>query len=379
MYEFGVDDVFYNRVKTYPEADFIIYDNKLYYQNKGTVVGENVANVPNVPTGYINLYELNVDRASDQLIYPFIVKGGSLTSFNTTTTSKYNSDFLYGDQITGSYPLSASITSDYHQASSTRPKIVALRNSLNAKQILNYDYAYSSSLGDKSTQELRLISIPSIFYGSSIKKGSMSLKFYISGTQVAELTDNKRNGQLRQSLSGSGAQSGSVGGIVMYDEGFIILTGSWSLDAYHTENYTGAGAAAPRWIDFGAMNSLIPSSSFQLTFSGTNYVPTILMMAHAPKGELNHSNNPTYPQYTTRPLVTGTLSQYAYEESPYTPIANVGSSSFSGSTKAFDKVTFINHIGIYDENHNLIAITKLANPVRKRENDDYTFKLKLDI
>ena len=379
MYEFGVDDVFYNRVKTYPEADFIIYDNKLYYQNKGTVVGENVANVPNVPTGYINLYELNVDRASDQLIYPFIVKGGSLTSFNTTTTSKYNSDFLYGDQITGSYPLSASITSDYHQASSTRPKIVALRNSLNAKQILNYDYAYSSSLGDKSTQELRLISIPSIFYGSSIKKGSMSLKFYISGTQVAELTDNKRNGQLRQSLSGSGAQSGSVGGIVMYDEGFIILTGSWSLDAYHTENYTGAGAAAPRWIDFGAMNSLIPSSSFQLTFSGTNYVPTILMMAHAPKGELNHSNNPTYPQYTTRPLVTGTLSQYAYEESPYTPIANVGRSSFSGSTKAFDKVTFINHIGIYDENHNLIAITKLANPVRKRENDDYTFKLKLDI
>ena len=190
MYEFGAGDVFYNRVKTYPETDFIIYDNKLYYQNIGTVSGANVANVPNVPTGYINLYELNVDRPSDQLIYPFIVKGGSLTSFSTVSTSNYNSDFLYGDQITGSYPLSASITSDYHQASSTRPKIVALRNSLNAKQILSYDYAYSSSLGNKSTQELRLISIPSIFYGSSIKKGSMSLKFYISGTQVAELTDD---------------------------------------------------------------------------------------------------------------------------------------------------------------------------------------------
>lgn len=379
MYEFGAGDVFYNRVKTYPETDFIIYDNKLYYQNKGTVAGANVANVPNVPTGYVNLYELNVDRPSDQLIYPFIVKGGSLTSFSTVSTSNYNSDFLYGDQITGSYPLSASITSDYHQASSTRPKIVALRNSLNAKQILSYDYAYSSSLGNKSTQELRLISIPSIFYGSSIKKGSMSLKFYISGTQVAELTDDKRNGQLRQTLSGSGANSGSVGGVVMYDEGFVILTGSWSLDAYHTENYTGAGASAPRWIDFGAMNSLIPSSSFQLTFSGTNYVPTILMMAHAPKGELNHSNNPTYPKYENRPIVTGTLSQYAYNESPNTPIANVGSSSFSGSSKAFQKTTFINHIGIYDENHNLIAITKLANPVRKRENDDYTFKLKLDI
>ena len=34
---------------------------------------------------------------------------------------------------------------------------------------------------------------------------------------------------------------------------------------------------------------------------------------------------------------------------------------------------------IYDENRNLIAIAKLANPVRKTKDLDYTFKLKLDM
>lgn len=379
MYKFGIDDVFYNRIKAFPEVNFIIYDNQIFYQNKGTVAGQNVSNVPNVPTGHINLYELNVDRPSGQLVYPFVVKGGSLTSFSTISTSKFNSDFLYGDIITGSYPLSASISSDYFVSGQARPKISALRNRLNASQILSYDYAYSSSLGDKNTQELRLISIPSIFYGSSIKKGTTSLKFYVSGTQIGELTDDKQNGQLRQTLSGSFADSGSVGGVIMYDEGFIILTGSWVLDSSHTEDYTGDGPTNPRWRDFGAMNNSIPSSSFSLTFSGTTYVPTVLMMAHAGKGELNYSNNPTYPRFGYKSSLSGTLDPYRYEESNNVPIANMGSSSFSGSSKAFEKITFINHIGIYDKNYNLIAVTKLANPVRKRENDDYTFKLKLDI
>ena len=59
----------------------------------------------------------------------------------------------------------------------------------------------------------------------------------------------------------------------------------------------------PRWIDFGStwasLASMKPTcnvtgSSFTLDFSGTNYVPTVTMMAHAPKGELNYSNNPTF-------------------------------------------------------------------------------------
>ena len=59
-------------------------------------------------------------------------------------------------------------------------------------------------------------------------------------------------------------------------------------------------------------------------------------------------------------------------------MANVVSSSYAGVDASFQKTTFINYVGIYDESKNLIAIAKLANPVRKREEDDFTFKLKLD-
>jgi len=39
----------------------------------------------------------------------------------------------------------------------------------------------------------------------------------------------------------------------------------------------------------------------------------------------------------------------------------------------------LSQIAIYDENKNIIAIAKMATPVRKTEDRDYTFKLKLDI
>ena len=39
----------------------------------------------------------------------------------------------------------------------------------------------------------------------------------------------------------------------------------------------------------------------------------------------------------------------------------------------------ISKIGIYDENKNLIGVATLSNPILKKENEDLTFKMKLDI
>ena len=46
---------------------------------------------------------------------------------------------------------------------------------------------------------------------------------------------------------------------------------------------------------------------------------------------------------------------------------------------SFEKQVFISEIGIYDKEKNLLGIAKLANPVTKKESQDYTFKLKLDM
>ena len=76
-----------------------------------------------------------------------------------------------------------------------------------------------------------LVSVPSIFYGREIQKGTVDLKFYISGTLVGELKDERENGELIQVGPTGSVYSGSTAGVVLYNEGVMILTGSWDLTA----------------------------------------------------------------------------------------------------------------------------------------------------
>ena len=72
-------------------------------------------------------------------------------------------------------------------------------------------------------------------------------------------------------------------------------------------------------------------------------------------------------------------SHGGYIEDYHIRYKNVVSSSYRNYEEPFSKHTYISSIGIYDENKNLIAKAKLATPIRKREIDEYIFKLKLDI
>ena len=77
------------------------------------------------------------------------------------------------DTITGSYPLSASLSRERFLVNHgintpTGSHILALKNTLNYYTPLSDHYAFSSSLGDKSLQELSLLYVPSIFYGHQL-------------------------------------------------------------------------------------------------------------------------------------------------------------------------------------------------------------------
>ena len=100
------------------------------------------------------------------------------------------------------------------------------------------------------------------------------------------------------------------------------------------------------------------------------------MLANAPYGDLNHSNNPTFIASTDiNQVMTGS---YQFTEQPKT-IKNIVYSQFEDREPKFEKVTYISKVGIYDKDKNLIGIAKVATPVRKKEDKSYTFKLKLDI
>ena len=73
-YKFKEGELLYNTIKTHPSINFNIYNGKVYYSNLSQVSGAFTASVGCTPPGYISLYELNVDRSSDNLISPLSQK-----------------------------------------------------------------------------------------------------------------------------------------------------------------------------------------------------------------------------------------------------------------------------------------------------------------
>jgi len=473
--KFERNDFFTNTVRAFPKVNFYVYNGQVYYNNvpnqtgirnkAGDIVipqvpdtadashgqfntGKTVANtndfknVRNVGSGFLSLYEYNIDRpyvVTDRIvgsfdgliatsstsgnpvnvatyssrkrfydnetkpvdfvqdlgiIYPFITKDGARAAWKTVTATAYDTSFKYGDVLTSNYPLSASISREYITTPTAsdgtyNAHYLALRNRLNFYAYRSPHYAVTR-LGqwNKDLQTLNLISIPSIFYGTKINPGSVSLKFYISGTLAGELKDPRQNGELIQTGPIGSTGSGSVAGVVLYDEGFILLTGSWDINS---QEYgligDGSSTAKPQWIYFGAgMNDFtgsgnttanFNSASFDVTFKGHTETQVMSMFAHANSGEANYSNNPTFLQHgQTR---NETTSSHIYEQKSDVLIKNIVSSSYSDFSAPFKRLVYISRVGVYDQYKNLIGLATLSNPVLKEDKDNITFKLKLDI
>ena len=425
LYKFGDGDLFYNQLKAHPSSSFFINDSRIFYNNKATEPGSFAANATNVPVGHISLFEYNVDRAEafadiyngttvighsssatastnvpdTGIIYPFIYKGLSKTSFKGIKRADYLHNYSDGDVITGSYQLSSSITRKRYLASHNFNDAgftgSALKNSLSYASRMGPHYNFPSG----SSVATNVVEIPSIFYGSRIKKGSVDLKFYMTGTLMGRLKDSRQDGALIQSEGyiDAGANDGQIAGVVLYNEGFIILTGSWNLATTFGPEAGGiddkdflAGDIATAngtWLNFGlGANDQVSSTdersdnvsaSFGINFAGTHKVPTVTMLAHANKGELNYSNNLTYIS-SSQTTLSASSGDHLYLEKEKV-IKNIHSASYADPSGSLRKTTYITKVGIYDEKKKLIGIASLAKPVKKTEERDLTFKLKLDI
>lgn len=403
--EFGENDVVVNTMVTNPRCQFFVYDGNIYYNNQPAQSGAFTSNVKNTPSGFISLYEINIDREADRnpLIYPFVTKQSSGTNWRTVSSTTYSSEFAYGDVMTSSYPMSASITREYMVNAGTRSvginadtgatfltapvyrHFYALKNKLDFYSTKSLHYKVSSSYGDKNNQTVNLISIPSIFYGQNIKPGSISLKWYFTGSLAGELRDTKRNGEL---IEVSGSNTGSVAGVVLYNEGFVLLTGSWALNGESIPLVSGsASGVSPSWIYWGAgaqdgvtvatTGTGYVSASFDFSFQGVNDIQVVTMFAHARKGEVNYSNNPSFISHNQTQIEN--TGSYIYEENSKRTIYNTVSSSYRDYNAPFKRQVYISRVAVYDENKNLIGIATLARPVLKKEDQDISFKIKLDI
>ncbi len=392
----------------HPEWDFFIYNSEIYINNSQNISGSYSNNYKGVPAGYLSLYEYNINR-SGSFIYPYVEANSSYkTRFkkdlnNLTGKRKASATTFAGavttlngtDVLTGSYKMSASITRKFLQPDlSTLTNLnhtsSVIKNMCRQYQTINPSFATANSTLDSLfTSDVNMLNVPSIFYGSEIKKGSIELNYYITGTLIATAKDERQNGQLLCTF-GTGSVSGSVVGHVLYREGILFFPSSSSpastaLDSGNGIRYNNSINADAKWIYFGhgandgaADNSHV-SASYSINFEGTTYKNTMTMFCHAEKGELNYSNNPTFKMIQhSSSIVSFSSGSYTYSDKE-TQLVNVASSSFYKGEDDFRKVTYLSKVGVYDENDNLLMTVDLARPYKKEEDNDMTFKIKYDL
>ena len=422
--KFDKNDIMRNTMRAYPHSDFLIYDSNVYYNQRPNQIGTRNTRVRNTENGFISLYELNIDRpevstgryigptaepAEGEVdtrvpdtgrIYPWISKDSAGASFKTVGQLSYNNEFQYGDVLKSKYPLSASITREYVSIpSSSSPagfgaynaNYMAIKNALNHHRVSSEHYAVSSSGNwNKSNTPLNMIHIPSIFYGSKIKPGTVRLEWYYTGSLVAVLADTKQNGELLQfSSSVHSTHDNKVAGVVLYEEGLILLTGSRALNNQTMRvGESPPTVQNPKWIFFGAggndgnTRALTAASfgngSYKLSFKGVTETQVLTMFAKAKKGEVNYSNNPSFLEFGQQKIFTSG-STTTYEESSDLKLVNFVSSSYTEYNAPFKRQVFISKIAIYDKSKNLIGLATLGSPILKQDDQEIAFKLKLDI
>ena len=426
--KFGKNDVLINTIKAHPKNDFFIYDSKIYHNNRGVQTGQvqkdlvgsfpsaSAGNIYMSDPGYINLYEYNIDRSNNVTlqIAPFVTKDGSRSTLNLdgpSATVEALTSIAIGENIIGKYPQTASIRREFidtPSGSKCHDKFThktlcdhnmsywSLKNLLNHYGVMSPHYLVSSSYDtddsedgwNKDQQELNLIHLPSIFYGSKIRPGTVSLQWYYTGSLIGELKDERENGELIQTGPPGNPGSGSVAGVVLYNEGFILLTGSWALTDVSLDLRDGE-RRTPQWLYWGAgardgtpaasgsgANSLL-TASFGLSFEGVTKTQTLTMYARAPRGKVNYSNNPTFIQHDQQQLTF--TSSHVFEENKNRLIKNTKSSSYANYQEDFGRQVYISKVAVYDDKKQLIGIATLSNPVLKEEEQDLAIKIKLDI
>jgi len=387
-----------NTIVTKPEINFLVNSGSVHYQFERTQSGDFSNNVKHIPSGHVSLLESNINRPADSLIYPFIEKSSTRYAWKTISTSRFddNTQFLYGDTLTGSYPDSASLsriyipsgqefstdvgTDDEVAAHGNKKYISALKNSINSQDNLGYGISY----GDLGTKEVNLVCVPGIFYGSQITRGTIELEHYITGTLVSKATDKFSDGRLIQ-VSGASSHNNEQVGVVVYNHGIMALTASWDLHDHSPEKFLSTSATSPpKWTNFGTgisqagtqlAHSTPTGSTYLVKFKGLNKIPTMTMYAYSQMAEDNFSSNPTFT--TTLSSSQTEITTDGYHEGNI-KIAPINKSSYADYEEHFENTTYISKVGIYDKYKNLIAIASLATPVRKTEKRDFMFKIGLD-
>lgn len=185
---------------------------------------------------------------------------------------------------------------------------------------------------DDEVTMFRVLHVPAMFYGRQIATGSIRMECHAYSNQglVRVLVDDGRgslylSGSICRPISGEehGGVTWRKVGNVFYSEGLVVVTD-------------------PCLLDFGGidLDSAEPNDTLQVNFRGLERISTRTFMCRIPAGEANASNNPTFVHLNP-------VTQRYEMNRPGAP-------------------TWITAVGLYDDEHCLVGVAKLAQPIRKQ-------------
>ena len=395
--KFEKKDLIYNTLVANPEYEFIVQNKKVYKNDEILDSGDFSNKIKHVADGEQSLYEMNVNRPADSLIYGFITKQTTRLAQRSVSTSEFDSSnqFNYGDVLKINYPLKAGLSriyipagieqDDHTFANMDNPSVAhvnkkyirAIRNVLDSREELGKQVSY----GNLGTQNINIICVPGIFYGSKLHPKSVELNHYVQGSLIAQAKDSNGDGVLYQT---SGLSSGTPVGYVIYEQGLIVLFANHALSTTYQDNFFDTTTTeAPTWLSYGTgipenseatQGSSVTNSLYQIKFSGTNKIPTLTMLAFSPRGMETFSTNDSFLELSTNSSEIGDM----YYRGEKRKIKNITHSDIPNYNAHFQNTTFISKIGIFDENKKLIAVATLANPVKKTLDREFMFKMRMD-
>jgi hypothetical protein len=206
----------------------------------------------------------------------------------------------------------------------------------------------------------RVIHVPSMFYGKQINPGSVVISdgtyngqnivrilnddgrgsLYVSGSMTRTISEEEYTGERRRKV-----------GNVFYSEGLIVLTDPTLFDTFDSNSFFWNQTAAEFSGAFGPL--------LGVDFKGETKIHTKMFNCRMASGHYNASNNPTFSRTD--------------------PDASETNGDDRVVVRDVDQPTYVTSIGIYNEDRQLVAVAKLAQPIRKREKDSLNIRVKLDL
>jgi hypothetical protein len=208
-----------------------------------------------------------------------------------------------------------------------------------------YNYLSNTLLANRyfptgSNEKIAVLSIPSNVYGEYIKPGTFTLS-YESGSLIDDGEGNILTGSLK------------VGDII-YEHGVVIIT-SGGTSAGNGYGYANYGSALYGVNDISFIQSIITSQNISCSFESTITIYESQYRCNIRENEFNFSQNPT--------LVSGS--------------SNSGIMYDFATGSYFNP--FVTTVGLYNNNYDLVAIAKLAQPLPLSAVTDMNILVNLDL